>query len=204
MSQTVTRKYQGSSFRKYFSLLLMVVFGYLLEACVMPYVSIFGVVPNLLYVIIGVVTVAYGKLRALWVGLAFGLLMQIMLPSVSVLNLAIYPVTTLFCSFPFADKPLKRLEYERATNKAVKELSPRVRTVLCTALNILFYEVINVTYVFIRGSALTPGHFLKALLDILLTTLLCLVLQFPLRRLILGRSTETLVLKNAPVVFRKS
>ncbi len=204
MSQTVTRKYQGSSFRKYFSLLLMVVFGYLLEACVMPYVSFFGVVPNLLYVIIGVVTVAYGKLRALWVGLAFGLLMQIMLPSVSVLNLAIYPVTTLFCSFPFADKPLKRLEYERATNKAVKELSPRVRTVLCTALNILFYEVINVTYVFIRGSALTPGHFLKALLDILLTTLLCLVLQFPLRRLILGRSTETLVLKNAPVVFRKS
>lgn len=204
MSQTVTRKYQGSSFRKYFSLLLMVVFGYLLEACVMPYMSIFGVVPNLLYVIIGVVTVAYGKLRALWVGLAFGLLMQIMLPSVSILNLAIYPVTTLFCSFPFADKPLKRLEYERATNKAVKELSPRLRTVLCTALNILFYEVINVTYIFIRGSALTPGHFLKAFLDILLTTLLCLVLQFPLRRLILGRSTETLVLKSAPVVFRKS
>ena len=86
----------------------------------------------------------------------------------------------------------------------MKELPPRLRTVLCTALNILFYEVINVTYVFIRGSALTPGHFLKAFLDVLLTTLLCLVLQFPLRRLILGRSTETLVLKNAPVVFRKS
>ena len=204
MSQTVTRKYQGSAFRKYTALLLMVVFGYLLEVCVMPYMRIFGVVPNLLYVIIGVVTVAYGKLRALWVGLTFGLLMQIMLPSVSILNLAVYPVTALFCSFPFADKPLKRLEYERATNKVVKELPPRLRTVLCTALNILFYEVINVTYVFIRGSALTPGHFLKAFLDVLLTTLLCLVLQFPLRRLILGRSTETLVLKNAPVVFRKS
>lgn len=204
MSQTVARKYHGGAFRKYIALLLMVVFGYLLEVCVMPYMKIFGVVPNLLYVIIGVVTVAYGKLRALWVGLAFGLLMQIMLPSVSILNLVIYPVTTLFCSFPFADKPLKRLEYERATNKVVKELPPRLRTVLCTALNILFYEVINVTYVFIRGSALTPGHFLKAFLDVLLTTLLCLVLQFPLRRLILGRITETLVLKNAPVVFRKN
>ena len=43
MSQTVTRKYQGSAFRKYTALLLMVVFGYLLEVCVMPYMRIFGV-----------------------------------------------------------------------------------------------------------------------------------------------------------------
>ena len=34
--------------------------------------------------------------------------------------------------------------------------------------------------------------------------LLCLILLFPLRRLILGRNTETLVLKSAPVVFRRS
>ena len=49
--------------RKYTVLLLMTVLGYFLEVCVMPYFRIFGVAPNLLYVVIGVVTVAYGKLR---------------------------------------------------------------------------------------------------------------------------------------------
>ena len=204
MPQTVIRKYHTGFIRRYTVLFLLVLFGYLIEVCVMPNLKIFGVVPNFLYVVIGIVTVAYGKLRAFWVGLSFGLLMQIMVPSVSFLNLAIYPITTLFCSFPFADKPLKRLEYERATNKTTKELPPRLRTVLCTAVNVLFYEVINVTYVFIRGASLTAGHFLKAFLDILLTSLLCFLLQFPLRRLILGKTTETVVLKSAPVVFRKS
>ena len=204
MPQIITRKYQTGFIRRYTALFLMIVLGYLCEVCVMPYLKVFGVAPNLLYVIIGIVTVAYGKLRAFWVGMCFGLLMEIMLPSVRYLNLALYPVTTLFCSFAFADKPLKKLEYERATNKATKELPPRLRTVLCTALNVFIYEAVNVTYVYLRGSALTAGHFLKALLDVLLSSLLCLLLQFPLRRIILGRNTETLVLKSAPVVFRRN
>ena len=69
--------------RKYTLLLLLTVLGYFLEVCVMPYIKVFGVSPNLLYVVIGIVTVAYGKLRAFWVGLVYGLLMQIMLPSVT-------------------------------------------------------------------------------------------------------------------------
>ncbi len=204
MTQTVTRKYQTGFVRRYAALFLMIMLGYLCEVCIMPYLKIFGIAPNLLYVIIGVVTVAYGKLRAFWVGLSYGLLMEIMLPSVTFLNLAIYPVTTLFCSFAFADKPLKKIEYERATNKTSKTLPPVLRTVLCTALNVLVYEAVNVTYIFIRGSSLTAGHFLKALLDVLLTSLLCFILQFPLRRIILGRKSETLVLKSAPVVFRRN
>lgn len=204
MTQTVTRKYQTGFVRRYAALFLMIILGYLCEVCIMPYLKIFGIAPNLLYVIIGVVTVAYGKLRAFWVGLSYGLLMEIMLPSVIFLNLAIYPVTTLFCSFAFADKPLKKIEYERATNKTSKTLPPVLRTVLCTALNVLVYEAVNVTYIFIRGSSLTAGHFLKALLDVLLTSLLCFILQFPLRRIILGRKSETLVLKSAPVVFRRN
>ena len=127
--------------RKYTVLVLMTFLGYFLEVCVMPYFKVFGVTPNLLYVVIGIVTVAYGKLRAFWVGLIYGLLMQIMLPSVTYLNLALYPLTTLFCSFAFADKPLKTLEYERVLNRQRKELPPWLRTVLCTMLNTLIYEV---------------------------------------------------------------
>ena len=67
MPQIITRKYQTGFIRRYTALFLMIVLGYLCEVCVMPYLKVFGVAPNLLYVIIGIVTVAYGKLRAFWV-----------------------------------------------------------------------------------------------------------------------------------------
>ena len=204
MEKVTIRKHQASFFRRYLCLGLIIVFGYLCEVCVIPYVRIFGVTPNLLYVLIGIVTVAYGKLRAFWVGLIYGLLMEIMLPSVLYLNLLLYPVTTLFCSFLFADKPLKTLEYERAVNKKRRELPAWQRTVLCTALNIFVYEVVQVTYIYLGGSPLNAGHFFRAFADVILTSLLCLGLEFPLRRMILGRKSETLVLRSAPVVFNRS
>lgn len=204
MQKTAGRKYQTGFLRRYISLALMIILGYLCEVCVIPYFPVFGVTPNLLYVIIAVITVAFGKLRAFWAGLIYGLLMEIMLPSVPFLNLFIYPVTTLFCSFAFADKPLKTIEYERATDRKRKEHPAWLRTVLCAALNTLIYEVVNVTYIYLGGSVLTVSHYLKAFADVILTSLLCLVLLFPLRRLILGRKSEVLVLKSAPLVFRKS
>ena len=204
MQRKVTRKYQTGFFRRYLCYALLIVFGYLCEVCVMPHIHPFGVTPNLLYVVVGIITVAYGKLRAFWAGLCFGLLMEVMLPSVTFLNLALYPVTTLFCSFAFADKPLKTIEYEKATNRTTRELPAWLRTVLCTALNTFIYEVVNVTYIYLGGSVLTASHFLKSFGDILLTSLLCLILLFPVRRIILGRKTETLVLKSAPVVFNRN
>ncbi len=203
-SQTAGREMQAGFLRKYLSYALIVILGYLCHVCIIPYFRPFGVSPNLLYVVIGVITVAYGKLRAFWVGVFYGLVMEIMLPSVTFLNLAVYPITTLFCSFAFADKPLKTIEYERATNKNRKELPAWLRTVLCTALNTLIYETVNVTYIYIGGSVLQAGHFLRAFACIILTSLLCFILLFPLRRMIFGRKTDILVLKSAPVVFRKN
>lgn len=193
------------SFRKYLILLLLTFLGYFAEVCIMPYVKIFGVTPNLLYVVIGIVTVAYGKLRAFWVGLVYGILMQIMLPSVTMLNLALYPLTTLFCSFAFADKPLKTLEYERAVNHRRKELPPWLRTVLCTMLNTFVYETVQITYIYLGGSPLTVNHFLRGLADVFFTGVLCFLLQYPVRRLIFGRRGRPQpVMRPAPVVFTKS
>ena len=204
MQKVSTRRYQTGFVRRYAAFALITVFGYLCEVCIMPYIRPFGISPNLLFVVIGIVTVAYGKLRAFWVGVIYGLLMEIMLPSVTFVNLAMYPVSTLFCSFAFADKPLKTLEYERATNKKKKEMPAWQRTVLCTALNTLVYEVINLTYIYIGGNALTFTHILKSFGNVLLTSLLCLILLVPLRRLILGKKSSVLVLKSAPVVFSKN
>ena len=204
MQKISSRIHQTGPVRRYLILALLVIFGYLLEVCLIPQVRIFGVTPNLLYAIIGIVTVAYGKLRAFWVGLCFGLLMEIMLPSVPYLHLLLYPITTLFCSFAFADKPLTTIEYERAIDKKSKELPAWLRTVLCTALNILVFEIVNVTYIYLGGSELTLSHFIKAFGNVVLTSLLCLVLLFPIRRLIFGPKLETLVLRSAPVAFTKS
>ncbi|MBR2661326.1 MAG: hypothetical protein IKE15_07970 [Clostridia bacterium] len=204
MQRTSSRQYQTGFFRRYVSLALIIIFGYLFEVSVIPYIRPFGVSPNLLYVVIGIITVACGKLRAFWAGMIYGLLMEIMLPSVTFLNLAIYPITTLFCSFAFADKPLKTIEYERATNKSTKELPAWLRTVLCTALNTLVFEIVNVTYIYLGGSVLQAGHFIRAFAAVVLTSCLCFILLFPLRRILLGRKTEVLVLKSAPVVFRRT
>ena len=193
------------SFRKYLILFLLTFLGYFAEVCIMPYVKIFGVTPNLLYVVVGIVTVAYGKLRAFWVGLIYGILMQIMLPSVTMLNLALYPLTTLFCSFAFADKPLKTLEYERAINHRRKELPAWLRTVLCTMLNTFVYETVQITYIYLGGSPLTVNHFLRGLADVFFTGVLCFLLQYPVRRLIIGRRGRPQpVMRPAPVVFTKT
>ena len=204
MQANSPRQYQSGFVRRYLSLGLIILFGYLGEVCIVPYIRPFGISPNLLYVVIGIVTVAYGKLRAFWAGVIYGLLMEIMLPTVPYVNLAIYPITTLFCSFAFADKPLKTIEYERATNKNRKELPAWLRTVLCTALNTFIFEIVNVTYIYLGGSALQAEHFLRAFGGVFLTSLLCLILLFPLRRMVFGRKTEVLVLKSAPVVFRRN
>ena len=204
MQYNSSRQYQTGFFRRYLVFVLIIIFGYLFQVCVIPYIRPFGISPNMLYVVIGIITVAYGKLRAFWAGLIYGLLMEIMLSSVPFLNLVIYPVTTLFCSFAFADKPLKTIEYESATNKKTIELPAWLRTVLCTTLNSLIFEIVNVTYIYLGGTRLTFYHFIRAFAGVILTSLLCFILLFPLRRLILGRKTEVLVLKSAPVVFRRT
>ena len=193
---------QAGFIRKNLSLALLIGFGYLFEVCVIPYIKVFGVSPNLLYAVIGIVTVAYGKLRAFWTGMIYGLLMQIMMPSVSYLNLALYSLTSLFCSFPFADKALKTIEYERATNRTRKELPPWLRTLLCALLNILIYDVINVAYIYLGDEALTGDHILRAVLDVVLTGALTALLMFPARRMIFGKKKAP-VMRPAPVVFAR-
>ena len=66
------------------------------------------------------------------------------------------------------------------------------------------FEVVNVTYIYLGGSVLLFQHFSKAVLDVILSSVLCLIVLFPVRRLILGPKSDTMVLKNAPVVFSKT
>ncbi len=191
----------SGSARKYLVLLLLIPGGYLFEVCVMPYIRIFEITPNLLYALISIVTVAYGRVQALWVGLIYGMLMEVMLPSIPYLNLALYTIPPLFCSFIFADRSLKALEMDRALNRKSRELPAWLRTLLCAMSNTLVYETVNVVYIFLGGSSLNSGHILRGLADVLLTGALTFLVSFPVRRLIFGRKVINPVLKKTPIVF---
>lgn len=168
--------------RRFFRFMLVVVLGYLCQVCIMPYLTVNSVTPSLLFAVTAIVTVCYGRLRAFWVGSIYGILMEIMLPSITFFNLLLYPVAAIFSSLPFADKSDKRLEYERSLNKKAQNVNPYLRTVLCAGLNTLIYEGINLVYVNLGGTALTLTHISRAVIDVALTMLTAAVLMLPLRR----------------------
>ncbi len=201
MAKPSSRRKLPPSLRHYLVFLLLVPLGYLTHVCIMPYISILGITPNLLYAVIAIVTVAYGRLQGFWTGLIYGLLMEIMLPAVPFLHLGLYSLTSLFCAFVFADRSLRQLEMDRALNRKNRELPPLVRTVLCAMANVLVYETINIIYISLGGSELTSAHFMRGVLDVLLTGLLTLLVAIPVRRLIFGRREEKRVLRINPIVF---
>ena len=181
----------------------MMILGYLFHVCVMPYLHPGGVTPNLLYVNIAIVTVAYGRLQALWAGLIYGFLLEIMAPSVPFVELAIYPISSLFVSFVFADKSLRRLQMDRALKRKTWEMPPLFRTVFCAMANVLVYETVNVAYIYLQGTDLTIRHIQRALWDVVQTGLLALIVASFMRPMILGRKRTEPVLKNQPIVFGK-
>ncbi len=201
MLKSSKRRPMPPSLRRYLVFLFLVPLGYLSHVCIMPYVSIFGVTPNLLYAVIAIVTVAYGRLQAFWVGLIYGLVTQVMLPSVSYLNLGLYSLTSLFCAFAFADRSLRQLEMDKAMGRKSRTLSPLLRTVLCAMVNVMLYEAINIVYITLGGSDLTAGHILRGLQDVVLTGVLTLVTALFVRRIIFGKKPEKKVMKIAPIVF---
>lgn len=187
---------------RFFLLLLL---GYLCQVCIIPYIDFGDVTPNLLYAVIAIVTVGYGKLRALWAGGFYGIVMETMLPAgLSMMNLLMYPIGSVFVSIFFADKSEKKLEEERSIGRPVihhhdflstltalgehikgapgQNANPYIRTPLCAMVNVLIYEVINLVYIYLGGTVLTTAHYGRSLTNIIATTVLTILLMYPVRR----------------------
>ena len=165
-------------------LFLVILGGYLVQVCIMPYLQAGDVTPNMLVATIAVVTVGYGRLRALWAGAFYGILMETFLASVPMFNLMLYPVCALLCSVPCADKSAARLQYERSIGKAGRNISPLLRTVICAALNAVCIEVVNLVYKYLNGAALTATAVGRALLCIAATAALTALIMIPMRKLL--------------------
>lgn len=171
-------------------LMLAILAGYLTHVTIMPYFQVDGVTPSMLIAITSIVTVGYGMLRGLWTGMIYGIVMEIMLPTVSMLNLLFYPVSALFCSLFFADKSEANLQYRRSTGRRGRNISPLLRTVLCALVNVLVYEVVNLIYMYLSGADITAALIQRGLTDVLATTALTAVIMVPVRKLLGFRKKE--------------
>lgn len=161
---------------------VVVLLGYLLQACLMPYLQVGGVTPNLLCAIIAIMTIGYDRLRAVWVGCIYGILMEIMCPTIRMLNLLLYPLSAFFLSLFFSDKSEKRLEAERSIGKAGRNINPYVRILGCAAANVLLYEVVNVVYMYLGGAEITVAAIAKAVSNVFWSTALTGAIMVPVRR----------------------
>lgn len=161
---------------------LVVLLGYFLQVCLMPYLRIGDVTPSLLCAVIAIMTVGYDSLRAVWVGCCYGILMETMSPTIRMLNLLLYPLSAFFLSLFFADKSEKRLEYERSIGKPGRNINPYLRTMGCAAANVFLYELVNVVYMYLGGAEITLVLLGKSLGNIFWTTVLTAAIMVPVRR----------------------
>ena len=178
------------TFSRQVKLFLTILLGYLVQVSIMPYVQFSGVTPSLLLAVTAIVTVGYGMLRGLWAGMIYGIVMEIMLPTVPIMNLLFYPVSALLCSVFFADKSEARLQYERSTGRKGRNISPLLRTVLCAMVNVALYEAVNLVYMYLSGADLTITLINRGVTDILATTGLTAVIMIPVRKLLGFRKKE--------------
>ncbi len=176
-------------------LVLAILVGYLAHVSVMPYIRLGDVSPSLLIAMTAIITVGYGMLRGLWTGMFYGIVMEIMLPTVPMLNLLFYPISALLCAVFFADRSEAQLQYARSIGKRGRNISPLVRTVLCAFFNCVIYDIVNLVYMYLSGAALSSALIQRGLSSVLATTLLTVIIMVPVRKILGFRKQEE---KQAP------
>ena len=120
----------------------------------------------------------------------YGIVMEIMLPTVPMLNLLFYPISALVCAMFFADRSEAQLQYARSIGRRGRNISPLLRTVLCALVNVIVYEIVNLVYMYLSGAELSSALIQRALIDALATTVLTAVIMIPVRKLLGFRKKE--------------
>jgi len=168
-------------FGKSLKFAILTLMAYLLQACVAPRIAIGGIAPNLAMAVIAIISVALGRKYTFVMSMTVGYLLEIMLPALSYINMIAYPVCCILGAMAFSDKSERKLEEERTLGKNAKQLHPHIRTILCALLSISIFEGVNLFYTYLTGVALPELQFGRAITDVVYTTILAAVLQFPIR-----------------------
>ncbi len=167
--------------RKGLQFVVLTLLTYLLQATVSVHLGIAGVAPNFAIAIMAVVSVALGRKYTFIIALTVGYLLEIMMPSLDYIDVILYPVCAMLGALFFADKSERRMEEDRSTGKQTLRLPARLRTVFSALVSIFVFETVHLLYIYLIGIHLDFGHYSRALISMLYTTLLAGVLQFPIR-----------------------
>ena len=168
-------------FGKSLKFAFLTLMAYLLQACVAQRIAIGGIAPNLAMAMIAIISVALGRKYTFVMSLTVGYLLEIMQPALSYINMIAYPVCCILGALAFSDKSERKLEEERTLGKTAKQLHPHIRTLLCALLSIFIFEAVNLFYTYLTGVALADLQIGRAVTDIVYTTVLAGILQFPVR-----------------------
>lgn len=191
---------------KFIKVLLLILLFFLVQTTVMPHLKVAGIMPNLLMVIIAILTVSYGKLYAFISGALTGIILEAMSFSIPLFYLLIYPVLALLCAQVFADmsdikREMRRIREAQRLNEAASEikapfikrkfrlrirrdspydLNAHLRILLNALMLVALYEGVMMIYIALSGISITFHHLLRVLYTEVYTALCCLVM-FPVR-----------------------
>lgn len=160
---------------------ILTLLSYLLQVTVAPIIAIGGVAPNIALALVAVITVCMGRKYTFMMSLSIGYLLEIMLPALDYINLILYPVCAMLGALVFSDKSERKLEEERAQGKRGRQWNAHLRTPMCAALSMLVFEGVNMMYTYLSGVTMDAAHWGRAIFDVVYSTLICAVLQFPIR-----------------------
>ncbi len=110
--------------------------SYLIDVCLMPRLSVNGVVGSASFAAIAVITVGYGRKAAFCAGAMIGILMEAMLSSVPVIYLVSYPIISMLCAQWFADLTDRQRERRKLARAAQEQpvMNSRLGTLLVKRL----------------------------------------------------------------------
>ncbi len=191
---------------KFIKVMLLILLFFLLQTAVMPHLKINGIMPNLLMVIIAIMTVSYGKLYAFISGATVGVILEAMSYSIPLFYLIIYPVLALLCAQIFADmsdikREMRRIREAQRQSEAAAEikapfmkkklririrrdspydLNAHLRILLNALMLVALYEGVMLIYIALSGISIEFLHFAR-IFYALLYTAACCILMFPVR-----------------------
>lgn len=168
-------------FKKLIKVSLITLLAYLLQATAAQQMAISGVAPNVALAVVAVATVCLGRKYTFMMSLTIGYLLEIMLPALDYINLILYPVCAMLGALLFSDKSERKLEEERTSGRRGTQWNPHLRTPLCAAMSTLVFEGVNLLYIYLTGVTIDRSHLGRAMGDVLYTTAIAAVVQFPIR-----------------------
>jgi len=163
---------------------LLVLLGYLCQVCIMPHLAIGSITPNILFSLIAIATVAYGRFYTFGIACVAGILMEAMVGVLPILYLIIYPAIGELGSLIFADKSERKLEQERSQGKPGTNTDARIRTLFCILFDMACYEAVHLVFIYLNGVDIEWLQIGRALGSIAYTGVVTALTMLPTRWLL--------------------